>query len=302
VSLDLPPGLTSRPATAADARSIYELVAECEIAEDGKAEVDEDDVRISFDRPGFDAARDTVLVFDAGDLVGWAQLYRKRGETDVRPTHLGRGIGVALLRWIEARAREMGDDRVGQTTTDANTRARDLFLSHDYEPSWVSWLLRTRLDRPVPPPELPPGISMRDYRPEDAREAHRVIDDAFSEWPGRDPEPFEVWAVTTLSHPRMSPELSPLAFDGEELVGVVISVDFPEFDEGWIDQVATKASHRNRGIAQALLMSAFTGFRARGRKVAGVATDSRTGALGLYEKVGMRVVRQYTRYTKRPIS
>jgi hypothetical protein len=29
--------------------------------------------------------------------------------------------------------------------------------------------------------------------------------------------------------------------------------------------------------------------------MAGVSTDSRTGALGLYEKVGMRVVRQYTR-------
>ena len=33
--------------------------------------------------------------------------------------------------------------------------------------------------------------------------------------------------------------------------------------------------------------------------MAGVSTDSRTGALGLYEKVGMRVVRQYTRYRKR---
>jgi len=32
--------------------------------------------------------------------------------------------------------------------------------------------------------------------------------------------------------------------------------------------------------------------------MAGVSTDSRTGALGLYERVGMRVVRRYTRYTK----
>ena len=73
--------------------------------------------------------------------------------------------------------------------------------------------------------------------------------------------------------------------------------DFPE--EGWIEQLATKATHRRRGIAQALLRTAFGGFYERGRRMAGVSTDSRTGALGLYEKVGMRVVRQYTRYRKR---
>ena len=48
-----------------------------------------------------------------------------------------------------------------------------------------------------------------------------------------------------------------------------------------------------------MLRTAFGWFFERGRRVAGVSTDSRTGALGLYEKVGMRVVRQYTRYTKR---
>lgn len=299
MSLDLPPGLTSRPATVADATAIFELAAECEIADDGMAEVDEDDVRISFDRQGFDPARDTMLVFDGPVLAAWAQLYRKRAEADVRKTHLDRGIGSELLRWIEARARESGDDRVGQSKTDANVLARDLFLTSGFEPTWVSWVLRTRLDQPVPVPDPPTGISVRPYRDDDARQVHRVIDDAFSEWPGRDPEPFQVWADTTLAHPGMSPELSPLAFDGEDLVGVVISIDLPQFDEGWIDQVATRASHRNRGIAQALLRAAFAGFRRRGRNVAGVSTDSRTGAIGLYEKVGMRVVRQYTRYAKR---
>jgi hypothetical protein len=51
----------------------------------------------------------------------------------------------------------------------------------------------------------------------------------------------------------------------------------------------------------ALLRTAFGWFYEAGRRMAGVSTDSRTGALGLYEKVGMRVVRQYTRYTK-PLS
>jgi ribosomal protein S18 acetylase RimI-like enzyme len=163
----------------------------------------------------------------------------------------------------------------------------------------VSWILRIALDEPPPAPEPIHGIEIRRFQPSDARDAHRVVDTAFSEWPGRDPEPFEVWASDDLAHPKFAPEISPLAFDGDELVGLILAFDYPELSEGWIMQLATKASHRRRGIAQALLRTSFGWFFDRGRRIAGVSTDSRTGALGLYEKVGMRVVRQYTRYAKR---
>ena len=36
----------------------------------------------------------------------------------------------------------------------------------------------------------------------------------------------------------------------------------------------------------------------RGDRVCGLSTDSRTGALGLYENVGMHVTRSYTNLTK----
>ena len=147
-------------------------------------------------------------------------------------------------------------------------------------------MIRIGLDGPPPPPEAPPGVAIRAYRESDAQEVHRVIDAAFSEWEGRNPEPFEVWAPQVLAHPAFRPELSPLALDGDEIVGVVISCDYPELGEGWIQQLATRASHRRRGIAQAMLLTAFGWFYEAGRRVAGVSTDSRTGALGLYEKVG----------------
>ena len=294
MSLELPPGLNARPARDEDIAAIVELIGACELDADGVAEVDEDDV--SFDRYGFDADLDTLLVFDRDELVAWAELYRGRAEGDVRPSHRGRGIGSTLLRWTEERARALGDVRVNQTKTDSNAGARDLLLSNGYEPSWISWVIRITLDEAPPPPEPPPGIAIRPYRETDAREAYRVVDAAFSEWPGRESEPYEVWASIVLAHPRFRPELSPLAFDGDELVGVVITDDYPEAGEAWIQQLATKGTHRRRGIAQALLRTAFHWYREQGRTSAGVSTDSRTGALGLYEKVGMRVLRQYTRY------
>ena len=299
VNLDLPPGLTSRPATAAEAKAIFELIATCEGDADGVAEVDEHDITVAFGRRGFDPGLDTQLVFEDGDLVGWADLHRSRGEGDVRPTHRSRGIGTALLEWMERRARSLGNTDVGQTKTDANLGARDLFLARGYEPSWASWILRIALDEPPPAPEPIHGIEIRRFQPSDARDAHRVVDTGFSEWRGRDPEPFEVWASDDLAHPKFAPEISPLAFDRDELVGVLLAFDYPELSEGWITQLATKASNRRRGIGRALLRTSFGWFFERGRRVAGVSTDTRTGALGLYEKVGMRVQRQYTRYTKR---
>ena len=299
MTIELPDGLVARPATRGDTGAIYELVAACELADDGVVEVDEHDIRVGFGRYGFDPALDAVLVFDHDELVAWAELYRRRGEADVRPSHRDRGIGAWLVSWIEARALELDDDEVGQTKTDANAAARELFLSHGYEPSWTSWMIRIGLDEPPPPPEVPPGIAIRPYRASDAREVHRVMDAAFTEWEGRDPEPYEVWAPQVIAHPAFRPELSPLALDGDEIVGVVISFDYPELGEGWIHQLATRATHRRRGIARALLRTSFGWFYEAGRRVAGVATDSRTGALGLYEKVGMHVERQYTRYTKR---
>ncbi|HET9250413.1 MAG TPA: GNAT family N-acetyltransferase [Actinomycetota bacterium] len=296
VPVALPEGLTARPPTRDDVEAIFGIVAACELANDGKVETERIDVETLFDRFGFEPVADALLVFDGARPVAWAELYRGRSEGDVVPDHRGRGIGAALLAWIEERARASDTLAVGQPKTDGDAGARELFLAHGYEPSWTAWIIRIDLDASPMPPNVPPGISIRPYQPGDARAVHALIEEAFSEWEGRDPTPFEVWAPMAIDHPAFSPERSPLAFDGDEIVGVVISHDSPQ--EGWIDQVATRASHRRRGIAQALLRTAFVGFAAQGYRTAGVSTDSRTGALGLYEKVGMRVVRQYTRYRK----
>jgi GNAT superfamily N-acetyltransferase len=296
--IELPVGFTSRGATLDDIDAITELVSNCELDANGVADVDRDDFVSGLSRVGFDPATDALLVFDGDTLVAWGEVHRGRAEADVLPSHRGQGIGSALRTWTEERARELGLLDVGETKTDADVAAKSLFLSNGYEPTYTSWMIRMSLDGPRDRPVPPPGIEIRSYQDRDARAAHRVIDAAFCEWPGRDPDPFESWS-NVLRHPAFTPELSPLAFERDELVGVLLGYDYPEADEGWIQQLATEANHRHRGIATALLGTAFAGFRERGRSTAGVSTDSRTGALDLYERVGMRVERSYTRYTKR---
>src|SRR5919204_32725 len=69
-------------------------------------------------------------------------------------------------------------------------------------------------------------------------------------------------------------------------------------DEGWVQQLAVKRSYRGRGLGGALLQAAFREFYRRGLKTAGLSTESRTGARGVYEHVGMKVTRSFKRYSK----
>ena len=47
------------------------------------------------------------------------------------------------------------------------------------------------------------------------------------------------------------------------------------------------SDQRNRGLAQALLVDSFARAREHGTTTSELSTDSRTGALTLYERVGM---------------
>jgi ribosomal protein S18 acetylase RimI-like enzyme len=72
-------------------------------------------------------------------------------------------------------------------------------------------------------------------------------------------------------------------------------------DYGFVRQLAVAPAHRGRGLALALLHECFRLHAARGlpATVLGVDAGNPTGALGLYEKAGMRVVEQFTGGTGR---
>jgi GNAT superfamily N-acetyltransferase len=298
--IEFPSGYSARMGSPEDVGVVFDLVAAAERHLDGVVEIDRDDIEMDFGRVGFHPPTDLVIVSDETGPAGWANVHRERAEADTHPSHYGRGIGSALLRWTEARATELGAEKVSQTVTDHNLAAAELFRANGYEPSRTAWILEIVFDEPPAAHDPPPGIAIRGYDPAaDANAVHRLIDDAFNEWEGRTSLPFDEWAAFVIRHPSFSPELSRLAFDGDELVGVALSFDYVTNREGWVQQLATKASHRHRGIARALLYDAFRSFYERGKVKCGLSTESRTGALSLYERVGMSVRRSYTTYVKR---
>jgi mycothiol synthase len=57
-----------------------------------------------------------------------------------------------------------------------------------------------------------------------------------------------------------------------------------------VPQVAVVPGHRRRGLARELLVRVALAARERGVGRLGLFTYEATGALGLYERLGMRVV------------
>jgi mycothiol synthase len=294
----LPDGFTTRSLTFDDLDAVFRLIAACERAANGTSDIDPEDVRSDWSRPGFDLAADAVAVCEGDRIAAAAEVFKNRADVNVHPDFEGLGIGAWLRPWTEERSRALGRPKVGQTLADSEVGAITFLQRHGYVYGHTSWMLAIEMESRPAEPHLPHGISVRTFVPgQDDDATYRVVEDAFNEWPNREPATFDEWAAMTIRRQDFEPELLQLALDGERVVGVVYSIDYPD-GGAWIPQVAVAATHRRRGIARALLQRAFATSWDRGDRVCGLSTDSRTGALGLYENVGMRVTRSYTNLTK----
>src|SRR3954464_10087033 len=79
-------------------------------------------------------------------------------------------------------------------------------------------------------------------------------------------------------------------------IATVNTCELIDSGEIWIDKLAVAANHRHGGIARALLWTAFRRSFERGYDHTSLSTDSLTGALTLYERIGMHVTRAFTNW------
>jgi len=271
-----------------DALPVAELRRTGEVNDLGEAFIDDEDVLGDWQRPGFDLASQSIGVLDGQTLGGCAEVFRSRDAyATVHPDYRGRGIGAALCGWTQDRARAGGGTLVGQTVPSGGD-AVHLLERLGYHECWTSWMLELPAGSVIEPRPLEPGYAIREIRAGDERAAYRPIEDAFSERPDRQPTTFDDWAAATVLRSGFEPWQLRLVCDP---AGTPVGVSFliVSGEGGFIDKLAVRADQRGLGLARAMLADSFEVSRSRGARRSELSTDSRTGALGLYQHVGIQV-------------
>ncbi len=287
----LPDALHTRPLSPADRVAAYGVYAADQQSNLGELFLEQEDVEAAWSVPGFDPARHTVGVFAGLDLVGVAEvsISGHRAEVAVLPHHWGQRIGSWLAQWAQERARELGAPALSQMVP-AQSSAAHFLQARGYTESYRAWGLTLPAGVSIPARALPTGYQfITGDTAEGARTAHRIVERAFGEWNGRDPESFETWATATVARPGAQSWQLRLVLDPS---GSAVATAFTILDSvgtAFVHQLAVAKEHRGQGIAQALLVDAFARGAERGATRSELATDSRTGALDLYRKVGMEV-------------
>jgi ribosomal protein S18 acetylase RimI-like enzyme len=270
----------------------------------------------------FDAYQDMLFAeMDGGEVIGFGRTWWRQ-ELDGAYLHLflvrllpewrEQGIRRAMLRYLERRARQIAAEHppdtpviLGGWAADTERDWRRVLESAGYEPvRYEFFLLRPDLED-IPALPLPEGVEVRPAQPEHYYRVWKASEEAFQDhwgacaWPD---EWFEEW----IQEPIFSPELWQVAWDGDEVAGMVLNYISQEENEeygrarGYTEDIGVRRPWRRRGLARALLARSLRVLKDQGMTEAHLSVDAQNprGALQLYESLGFRRYKESARYRK----
>ena len=256
-----------------------------------------------------------------GEMIGYNRVhwYTEIGGNPIY-AHFGflvpdwrrKGIGRAMLHHSERRLREIaaahpadGPRFFQSQAADTQSGAEALLLGEKYTAVRHEYEMSREIVDDIPSVRLPDGIEIRPIRPEHYRAIWDAKEEAFRDHWGYRPETeqdYQRW----LGDPKFDPSLWRVAWDGDQIAGLVGSVINPEenadcnLERGWVGPVCVRRPWRRRGLAHTLLLQTCQALQTRGMTLAALDVDTQnlTGALRVYESVGFRVFKRFSLYRK----
>ena len=186
-------------------------------------------------------------------LTGWhTPPHRAIGAALVEPAARGAGTGTAVLRALEAWARDRGATELDGPVQEDDTGS-------------IAW---TSIDAPEPDP--PPGIEIVTWadRPELAQGLYEVAAEATLDIPGEeenDVGSLEEWLERDMGGAGDDPRAVFVALAGDEVVGFAkLSLSSGNRERAFHDLTGVRRTWRGRGIAAALKRTQITWAKTEG--------------------------------------
>lgn len=200
-----------------------------------------------------------------------------------------------LLDWAEGQANELGLKTVSLFVPHGH-ELEDVVGARGYE------VRRESLNMEIAFDALPDDgdfgeLEVRTYGDDDRDALIAALNESFSDdpfWQEVTPARF---AERFVGRHDFDPTLWFLVWDGEELAG--FALDYPTFGShlelGHVNWLGVRKPWRRRGLAEALLRRSFRELYARGKTQTGLGVDAQniTGALRVYERVGMHATTRF---------
>ncbi|MFF5792722.1 GNAT family N-acetyltransferase [Paeniglutamicibacter sp. NPDC012692] len=274
--------------------------------------------------PGMEPELDTVAVWDANRLVGYAQLrvghQLREGLSRVSITggvHLDyrrQGVGTRLMDIMESRARQKSAqlhpgapaavDMWGNTPGHG---AGALAEARGYAPARFFQDMTVKAEgfrKSVTDLWVNDSLAVFPYSPEWAEEIRLLDNEAFADHWGSTPKTAEEWEAMTSARTfraecsRILVEEQPGGLRPTVLSYVLSSEWVP--NKLYVARVGTARGSRGRGYAGWLMSDVIAAALADGFTEVGLSVDAQspTGAVSVYERLGFSVTRTGTMYRK----
>jgi mycothiol synthase len=312
-ALQLKPGLILRAARWADLEPVAGLILDvCTHDGDATIAVSPAVLKNEWKTPGFNLQTDAWVVTTVnGRVIGYEEFVNRHehaslsGDGYVHPEFIGKGIGTAMLRILEERARkemELADPRlrvfIRNGMSIGDTVAREMHENEGYQAIRYFWRMEIILDEAPHAPVWPENIELRPFEREEHNYVlHLAHEEAFRDHWGRTPHSYDDWQHR-MNNEEMDPSLWFVAWDGDQIAGY--SLCRYRNGKGWVGSLGVRRPWRKQGLGLALLYHSFAEFYKRGTPVISLGVDaaSQTGATRLYQRAGMHVASEYVSYEK----
>ncbi len=313
-------GLTWRPLAVDDAAELIALVQLVEEADGQPFRTSTEELVEELSAEWRDLSLDTLVGLDGtGAMRAWAQVDTAPGDTSVvrafvsggvHPLWRGRGVGRALVAWLEGRARQVlaasGKDvpaRIAAHLEDSAPASARVYRAAGFTPIRHYTEMRRSLRADLPEVPAVGGVRVVPWSPE-LDDAVRVAHNAtFADHWGSEPRTPEQWRANRA---MFAPAWSFVAVtDDAEVVGYATSGRYEHdwevagYSSGYTELLGVRREWRGRGVAVALLATVMRAYAADGVEYAelGVDTANPSGAHGLYARLGYEVVHSSTMWS-----